>query len=218
VFAVHDGRPVVVAFDHWTFRGLHDVPPGTETQVIDSFRFLDDPAPASTPAAPEPDASVEWQTFAIPEVGLELDAPSDWHLWPRSEVGRETRLTGPTGAIFIRVANAGGAFFACGPTVFCRWAPVSTIDDLVDIVEREYRLETQFGQGALDVERRPIEIDGVEATFVTIRPSSSILAPRPGLYAMAIHEGQAVLFTWSNWDDAGGMFGEILRSVRFVDR
>ena len=50
VFALHDGRAVVLSFDHWSIQ-LQRLGPASADQIIESFRFIEPSANASLEAA-----------------------------------------------------------------------------------------------------------------------------------------------------------------------
>jgi hypothetical protein len=82
VYAIHDGRPFVLAFDYWTvrFRTIStpeidlNFSPQTLDTILNSFRFLE-------PAAVEqPDVVDGVRTFVSSDGSFQLELPQDWRL------------------------------------------------------------------------------------------------------------------------------------------
>lgn len=186
VLTFHDGRPVILGFDHYTFSTPLSF---AERQIIESFRFIDPTASETPEGTPEPDA----RGSAVTAAGLHLTLPPGWGRCS-SETGAQVfRATGDcrfgtqhtdtsgglTPFISIRLGAAGDPPTYCTgsicpystgagcntsgvvvPEIACEDHPIRTLAGLWSYVRPS-------GYVPNGLQETDIEIDGSTARLVT---------------------------------------------------
>jgi hypothetical protein len=210
VFALHDGRPVVLSFDHYSIRYGY-LSTREIHQIVASFRFLD--------TGPEPSVSQEpgeaaFQTLTFPVAGFALEAPAGW--WTREESAEFVRFGGPGGEVEVRRADENGRIRALSPPGILRFVIADSVADLRGIVLAEYKFK--WGSRQPLVVEVPIAIDGIDATRMVIRPPEGIIAgPGTSHFVLLVRDGRAMILEWVPDFTSAEIFHEVVATFRFLD-
>jgi hypothetical protein len=168
VYTIHEGRPVVLAFDHWLNRclGCGDQFKLTNSvldEIIGSFEFLDgfgEPPPAVGEELVFPEAGV---AFAL--VGALRDVVA---------VDRSTiEISGARDEAVVLIGNDDGQVRTCtrsaGPWEECRVITADSIEDLALAIRPGVGSAYQDGIAVPGrVETATVQLGGEEATSITI--------------------------------------------------
>jgi hypothetical protein len=206
VYALHDGRPVAIRFDHWPRGG--EARAG-RTELVESFEFLDS----------DPDSAGETETFVFSDAGFAVDVPAGWVASsPAASSG--VQIGGAEGSLRVRTSE-GGRLESCGHP--CVRLPSATLEDVIAILVAEYQ-RTWVAVDSPGVETTPINLDGVDATFVRIGPPDTFAGRNgPGagseteVSAVFFRDGRAVVISWIPGTGVAGYLGDLLDTVRFDD-
>jgi hypothetical protein len=217
VFAIHEGRPIILAFDYWL---LHRNRLGADSwalaqEIVDSFKYLD-PVEARAKV-----------TYTFESAGFALDVPAD--VWrPNGDrsayvayLTRWTRLTAYPMHVDVRRGDGSGQVIMCeepaGPWERCGIAHASSLRQLEAAVA--IQPVSDHGVGPPSSKRAETILDGERAILIEIKAyeyparGSQTLA-----YIIAMHDGRPwVIRLWSGTDSLGGAVDEVLDGFRFLD-
>lgn len=217
VFAFHEGRPIVIAFDHWTFRTSLTFPLSitfNERLLIESFRFLD---------APEPPSGMV--LYSNPADGYELLVPETWDVGVEPDFGEPfpgvvrfgTALRGEFGALTISVGTADGSVYICEGGL-CHLKVVRSLDEL-----REAVVSVPASIAAQYEIHGQTELGGEAAEIETMRRNGIVGGP-PLFYSVyALHGSRPIVLTFDHYLIRFGrlsseLIHQMLGSLRFLDR
>jgi hypothetical protein len=210
VFAMHDGRPVVLSFDKYAYGlGQESNDIGWVESLIQGFRFLENPVPS-----PESNLGPT-QTFAPDGAGFALDIPAAWHERLTGDPAI-VRVTGAEGGITIRTSNSNGEIPTCLALARCQPRAAGSIEDLIRIVKAEYRVEWGITMSPT-ISTEPLTLGGAAATRVTVRPPRVMTGPGTSHYVFLIRDGRALILEWTPVFTMAETWNEILASFRFTD-
>jgi hypothetical protein len=205
VFAVHDGRPVIIGFDHWSTRTGQ----GRDIKgaVLESFRFL----------GQGPDRIV----YTNEEDGYEVTLPASWTPaeFPSNPPGamrfgaaHNDYGPSPFGAFTVSIGSPDGTVYDCAPAA-CVPIVATTLDDLDAQVDSWNRSATAAN---LDERDEDITLDGVPARLETVALRGGLIEAGPQFHHIfAFHEGRPVILSF---DLYAYNLGRAANSVAWVHR
>ena len=128
LFAIHDGRPIVLSFDKYAYGlGGQSDDIGWVESLIQGFRFLDVSADAPTTG-----------TSSFPELGYELSLPEGWTRTGTLDPSAFSAQSG-NGTATVMVGDEAGRIWTCiepaGPWEVCQRATAPGLDALTAAVE-----------------------------------------------------------------------------------
>jgi hypothetical protein len=212
VYAFHEDRPVILSFVCNHMVGGTPAGHGMREAIIDSFRFLDEPAPS-------PDADAGWQELIFPEAGFAASVQDGWSVDNFGDPYVHSTW-GPSGGLIIR---SGDEQNRIRPLLRVEGPPevAASIEDLIDLVTREF-LDLRFLTEAPQILTSEIEIDGTPARRVALAPAGVITGPGRAFgatqhHVLAVHNGRPFVITWTGSDGYERTFRDILERFRFLD-
>jgi hypothetical protein len=222
VFAIVDGRPVVLAFDYWNIRfnrfSWYSDSADWVDEIVDSFRFVD----AAT--------SVEMVTYADRDAGYSVSHPATW-VAGQSDAGTRTFQASRAGSrlyeLRITVGDADGNVRLCILTCVDATG-ITSLEELSDALHSKLLFgparDTSYGPIYLkpfDAVHGKATLDGEDAR--TEQYESVGCCPPRGYYAVyTIHDGRPVVLafdpgTSDNPSVADETIEAVVASFRFTD-
>jgi hypothetical protein len=216
VFAIHEGRPIVLAFDYWLLR-LNRM--GVDSwaiaqEIIDSLRFF---------------AENEGETlarFPFPNVGFALELPSArWRAGAdngafSAHLTRYVPGSTHTAGVTVWRGDNLGQFVTCerpaGPWERCRIAHARSLRQLEAAVAINPSADN--GVGRVSWSREISRLDGERAVIMRINAYEYPAQGGQALaYILAIHDGRPwFIRLWTSEDTLGGSVDEVLNGFHFT--
>jgi hypothetical protein len=185
VYAIHDGRPIVLEFDYWLYE-FGRLAPRDESwrlveSIVDSFEFTD-----SHEATPVPGAA-DLQTFRAPGDSFEIRLPAGWGMRdgpdPTALYVAKDRIR-----MSIRVGDKDNRIQTCdatssAPFESCSSITATTLEDLADGIAVSGGQHPHLGPNSA-----ASALGGEAATSITV--VSGVSPPVGVLYVVAVHDGR----------------------------
>lgn len=216
--ALSNGRPYLIRQE------IHGAPPpGVYSDILASFRFLDDPSPVTVDLAP---STLLLFTNAVD--GYELTLPSSWgdgsFSGPNRRAGVMTFGTGAKVFLTIRVGDPNGLIY------LCRRRPAAMLPRCADATIRS------LGEFAGTLVSAPEQIQmplhhmtevqadtilGGEPGMIERFDAGAYLSGPPAYYnVFTIHNGRPIVLSFEGWSVRRGEIPDlnaIIDSFRFLD-
>ncbi|HEV7200121.1 MAG TPA: hypothetical protein VGO32_04885 [Candidatus Limnocylindria bacterium] len=212
LFAIHNGRPVVLSFDKYAYGlGQESNDIGWVEALIQGFRFLN----RHEGPSPNPDDSDQttWKTVELANAGFTVAIPSDWVVDAGDDPAVVT-LRGTSGSVRVRAGDQSGHISMCLTLAPCQLVEARSMDDLIRVVRGEYRVHWLSEYNLTD-ER--VIVDGVDAARVTLSPRGGISGPGTSRYLVFVRDERAVILEWRPTFSGTGLWNEIISGLRFID-
>jgi hypothetical protein len=194
IFAIHDGRPIVVSFDVGI--GTGNVSPGRMLDIVETFTFL-------VPTEPHHDVVV-WA-----EGGVSLTLVDGWDV-TTSDASR-IRLERGSQVLTIARGDDDGWIQPCtrpaGPFERCNAINPTSLDELVD----------QIGYGWHS--RTPVVLDGESAVKVSTEAQEPLARGGQWVgYVVAVHDGRPyAVRLWTPVGTGNYLLRRVIAGIHFVD-
>jgi hypothetical protein len=217
-YTIHEGRPVVLAFDHWLTNcvdcgGQFRLTSSVLEEIIGSFEFLDgfgEPPPTVGEELVFPEAGV---AFAL--VGALRDVVA---------IDRSTiEISGGRQEAVVLIGNDDGQVRTCtrsaGPWEECRVITADSIEDLVSAIRpRSGEADDHGVRVPGNVATAAIQLGGEEATSITIEDYE--YPARGGetiRYVLAMDDGRPIVLRLYSPVSEPMWMADFLATFRFLD-
>ena len=212
LFAIHDGRPIVLSFDKYA-QGLggHSNDIGWVESLIRGFRFLE--------VAPD---SPTTGTFSFPEFGYELSLPEGWTQTGTLDPSAFATQSG-YGTATVVVGDEASRIWTCtepaGPWEVCQRVTAPGLDALTAAVEPRSADEHGIPVPGT-ITRDTMLLDGEDANLVGVQAYEY---PARGFehvtYILAFHDGRPFILRFHTMlsGPPDGWISEFLSGFRFLD-
>ena len=219
VYAIHDGRAVVLMFDHWAIV-MDILPRSVLDQIVASFRFLDDEAKAARASA-----LGDLARYTDPAGRYAVSLPATWTPRPVLDGGPTikeadaiqfgTAVDREYGALTISIGRPDGSIQLCEGSLggaaftFCRDLVVDDLDTLAEAV-----FVQPENTATRRVEEEEAVLGGEPARMERPTSSQELFGPERFQVVYAIHDGIPVVLAFDHWTiRAGKLSQETLRQI-----
>ena len=207
VYTIHDGRAIVLTFDHWAIV-MDILPRSVLDEIVASFRFLDDEA-----------ASADLVRYTDPEGLYAISLPPTWTPRPVLRSGATieeasamqfgTAVDREYGALTISIGRPDGSIELCQGSnggiayTFCRDLVIDDLEALADVTfVRPENTTTSRVVGQDTV------LGGVPARREQPSFSHEMFGPESFQLVYAIHDGRPVVLAFDHWTIRSGHLDE----------